>query len=518
MKRLSQWMVCGLLLTSACVEQGRRSGANGGPSTREIDAVRARVASSRAPAPQNRLNVDFGGKVTLLGYDITPSVDAIRPGTHFTVKWYWQCNSTVGDGWKLFTHFDDAERPRENHDGDGDVRRLYQPERWRRGEYITDTQELEVPAGWEAPVLLVHLGFWKGDDRLPIRTAGAAQSENRLRAFEIRTGVARPTAPPPPPTTAGGSGGGPNTPVMTVPQTTTAPAIDGRLDDVAWRSAVGTGSLVNVSSGAPAGDAESHGNVRLLWDAQNLYMAWEVQDDNIVETGTTRDAHYWENDTTEVLIDPNGDGRDYYELQVSPGGHTFDSQQPTPPSGENFGNLAWNPNVRVAIVRNGTLGNIADNDMGYTVEVAIPWSEIGSGAAHTPPQVGDSWRVNFFLMDKPKSGAQRFAGWSAPRGGSFHMTDRFGTLSFGPVAGTPNPLLQLRPQGTLNIPLGATPQPAAAPVVAPTPVAAPTAAVAPTAPTAAQPASPNSVNPAVNLSPEMMRDLRRAYNQQRPHQ
>ena len=98
------------------------------------------------------------------------------------------------------------------------------------------------------------------------------------------------------------------------------------------------------------------------------------------------------------------------------------------------------------------------------------------------------------------------------------MTDRFGTLSFGPVAGAPNPLLQLRPQGTLNIPLGATPQPAAAAVVAPSPVAAPTAAPTANAPTAAQPASPNSVNPAVNLSPEMMRDLRRAYNQQRPHQ
>lgn len=515
-KRLNQWMFCGLLLTSACVEQGRR-GNNSGPSSREIDAVRARVASSTAPAPQNRLNVDFGGKVTLLGYDITPAIDSIRPGTRFTVKWYWQCNSTVGDGWKLFTHFDDAERPRENHDGDGEVRRLYQPERWRRGEYITDTQELEVPSGWEAPVVRVHIGFWKGDDRLPIRTASAPQSENRLRAFEIRTGVAaRPAAPPPPPPTTAGSGGGPNTPTMTIPQTTTPPTIDGRLDDVAWRSAVGTGALVNVATGAPAGESESHGNVRLLWDAQNLYMAWDVQDDNLVETGTARDSHFWENDTTEVLLDPNGDGRDYYELQISPGGHTFDSQQPQPPSGSNFGNLAWNPNVRIGVVRNGTLGNTADADTGYTVEAAIPWSEISSGAAHTPPQMGDTWRVNFFLMDKPKSGGQRFAGWSAPRGGSFHVIDRFGSLTFGPVGGSANAMLQLRPQGAIAEVQPPAPQ-AAAPQAAP--AAAPAAPTEPAAQPTARPAVPSNgagAAPALNLSPETLRNMRQMYLRNQP--
>jgi hypothetical protein len=450
------------------------------------------------------MTVDFGGKITLLGYDITPAVDSIRPGTRFTVKWYWQCTASVGDGWKLFTHFDDAERPRENHDGDGEVRRLYQPERWRRGEYITDTQEMEVPSGWEAPVLRIHVGFWKGDDRLPIRTASAPQNENRLRAIEIRTGVARPTAPTPTPApTAGGSGGGPNTPTLTVPQTTTPPTIDGRLDDAAWRNAAGTGALANVATGAAAGESESHGNVRLLWDAQNLYMAWDVQDDNLVESGTTRDAHYWENDTTELLLDPNGDGRNYYELQVSPGGHTFDSLQPQPPSGGSFGTLTWNPNLRVGVQRNGTLGNTADTDTGYSVEVAIPWTDINNGAAHTPPQVGDTMRANFFLMDKPKAGAQRFAGWSAPHGGSFHATDRFGTLTLGPVGAAPNPLLQLRPQGTITAPSAAPAQPA------------------PNAPSTAQPstAAPGAnPNPALNLSPEAMRNLRNAYiRQTSPH-
>ncbi|MEI6162279.1 MAG: M20/M25/M40 family metallo-hydrolase, partial [Roseococcus sp.] len=74
--------------------------------------------------------------------------------------------------------------------------------------------------------------------------------------------------------------------------------------------------------------------------------------------------------------------------------------------------------------------NPADRDEGYVVELAIPWSEISGGAAHTPPAVGDTWRMNFFVMDKTRDGAQRAAGWSAPLTGSFHTLARFGRVTF----------------------------------------------------------------------------------------
>jgi hypothetical protein len=498
MKNLARWMVCGALLTASCVEQPRRAGSSSGPSSREIDAIRARVASSTAPAPQHRLNVNFGDKVTLLGYDITPDGPTLRPGTQVTIKWYWRCDATVGDGWKLFTHLDDATRPRENHDNDGDVRRLYQPERWRRGEFVTDSQSFEFSSGWDSPVVRLHVGLWKGDERMPIRSTGHTLSEGRVRIVEFQTGV---TAPAPTPTPAAEPAAAPVRD-LSVPRVEAPPNIDGRLNEPAWQSAPTTGPLVNTMTGAPAGDADARASVRVLWDTRFLYLGWEVQDDHLVETGTTRDAHHWESDTTEVLIDPDGDGLNYYEIQVSPGGHTFDSQQAAPPSAGSFGRTEYNPNLRLAVTRNGTLGNPADRDEGYVVELAIPWSEISAGAAHTPPAVGDSWRMNFFVMDKTRDGAQRAAGWSAPLAGSFHTMARFGRVTF----------LATAPAQPAVAPVG-MPGTALQQLVPPAPVepAQPTQPAQPTpvAPNGAARIPPSALpSSAVNISPEMLRQLR----------
>lgn len=434
MRNVARWLVFGALL-GACVEQPpQRRGQ--GISQQELEAVRRRVTSTTAPTPQHRLDYDYGGKVTLLGYDISPDPSEIRPGSSVTITWYWHAKATVGDGWRLFTHLDDANGPRQNHDNDGDVRRAYQPERWRRGEYITDRQTFEIPADWESPVVKVYVGLWRGDERMRV-VRGQTDREGRALGITINTGVQIRVSE------------------MDVPRATGTITIDGQLNEPAWRTAGFTGPLVSPASGSPPGPTDAHGSVRVLWDDQALYLGWEVSDDNLVETTPAqRDAHFWENDTTEVLIDPDGDGRNYYEIQVSPSGNTFDSQQPQPPSGNDFGNVAWNPNLRVAVVRNGTLGNENDTDTGYTVEMAIPWSEITAGAAHIPPQIGDTWRVNFFLMDKPKQGGMRHAAWSAPRSGVFHNTERFGRITFR--AAPPSPTMM----GTTASP---TPAPSTAP-------------------------------------------------------
>lgn len=38
--------------------------------------------------------------------------------------------------------------------------------------------------------------------------------------------------------------------------------------------------------------------------------------------------------------------------------------------------MGWNPALRVAVQRDGTLDNEADNDVGYSVEMAIPWESM----------------------------------------------------------------------------------------------------------------------------------------------
>ena len=411
MKNAARWIVC-LALGAGCVEQPAANRA--GVSSQELEQVRRRVARRTAPTPQHPLNINFGGnKVQLVGYDI--NVTELRPGQSVTVTWWWKCNTAPGDGWHLFTHLDDANRPRTNQDNVGEVRRAYQPDRWRAGEYIADTQTFDLPADWDSPVVRFHVGLWKDADRMTPTPAEMTDGDRRARVLELRTGVQIQVWE------------------IAAPRATGAINIDGRLDEPAWQASARTGALVSTMSGDPPSGTDAHALARILWDDTNLYLAFEVQDENLVDPSQNRDDHLWEHDAVEVMIDPDGDGQNYFEFQVSPRGTRFDTRydRARQPSTPTPGHIDFNPETRAAVVLTtpGTIGNPDDNDTGYTVEFAIPWASISTGLAHNPPQVGDNVRLNLFVMDEAKQGGHRFAAWSAPRSGDFHALERFGRVT-----------------------------------------------------------------------------------------
>ncbi len=442
MKDVARWIVC-LALGAGCVEQPARN--RGGVSSQELEGVRRRVASRTAPTPQHALNVNFGGnKIQLLGYDV--NVAELRPGQSVTVTWYWKCNTNPGDGWRLFTHLDDANRPRTNQDAVGEVRRAYQPSAWRAGEYIRDTQTFDLPADWDSPVVRFHVGFWKDAERLTPTPAEATDGDRRVKALELRTGVTIQVSE------------------MAIPRANGAITLDGRLDEPAWNAAARTGPLVATMSGEPAAATDARGQTRLVWDDTNLYVAFEVQDENLVDPSTAHDDHLWEHDAVEVMIDPDGDGQNYYEFQVSPKNQRFDTRYDRARTPAAPGIVDFNPETRSGVVVNGTIGNVDDNDQGYTVEFAIPWAAINNGLPHTPPQVGDSIRLNLFVLDEAKQGGHRFAAWSAPRSGDFHTLERFGRVSL--AAELPAP--QMAPSAVVVPPAAAPTPTGAAPRVLPT--------------------------------------------------
>src|SRR5690242_19587474 len=111
---------------------------------------------------------------------------------------------------------------------------------------------------------------------------------------------------------AGCQCGGPRTEVPTyrAPRATRLPVIDGRLDDEIWQRAAQTEPFVNTmdgSRGAP------HSLARMAWDSSNFYVAFDVDDEFLHCTLTGHDAHLWEQDTVEIMVDPDSDGRNYFE-------------------------------------------------------------------------------------------------------------------------------------------------------------------------------------------------------------
>jgi Carbohydrate family 9 binding domain-like len=406
-----------------------------------------------------KLNINFDGKVTLLGAKVEPS-GVVRPGGHVKVTMYWRSDKKLDDGWNLFTHVLDGSGERIlNIDNVGPLRewkgdrQALAPSLWDPGKVYVDEQDFTVPPTVKTNKVQFTTGIWHDNDRLKI-VSGAADRENRGIVANISTGGAAATQATDVVNT--------RTPALRVDKLGKGVKItlDGKLDEEAWRSAPNTGPLVDVSTGKPNPAFPVGGNVKVLWDDQNLYLGFDVRDQNVIGgfDDKAKDPHLWTKDTVEVMVDPDGDGdnKSYYEIQVNPQGLVFDSQfddynlPKKDPDGP-FGHQEWDSKLKSGVVVNGTLDKPGDKDQGYVVEIGIPWKSFGK-AKQTPPKVGDIWRLNFYAM-KENNGAA----WSPILGqGNFHKASRFGRVLFGEegyappipfVGAQPAPQLTAMPRG-----------------------------------------------------------------------
>ncbi|MCX7807624.1 MAG: carbohydrate-binding family 9-like protein [Deltaproteobacteria bacterium] len=410
-------LLFGLGCVQACVEQS----PDLTPSERE--ALREYLPSE-PPKPSHQLDIRFENKVRLLGYDIDTEV--VSPGVPFTITWYWHVQKRLGSGWLQFTHLaDGAGNDRLNQDANGVIRNRYQAYRWKAGEYIRDPQTITLPNDWNSDRVVFYLGFWHGEHRLRV-SQGPNDGNNRARAASIPVrleaqGAATPTAIIP--------GDFPSDiPTLIVEKARGSITIDGNLDETDWQKAVPTQPLVHPIS---ATAEEPYTRVRALWGDEALFLAFEVQDDFIQSTFSKRDEHLWTQDCVEVMVDPDGDGANYFELQVSPKGVYFDTFYEKRRLPQPFGHTNWNPPIEARVALRGQ-ANDRQSDQGYTVEMRIPWAALqhGSSPAIGKPLDGSTWRVAFYVMDIRPDGSQRAVAWSPPREGDFHVPNRFGRLRF----------------------------------------------------------------------------------------
>ena len=96
-------------------------------------------------------------------------------------------------------------------------------------------------------------------------------------------------------------------------------AVDGKLDEASWKLAPKSAPFVDIVSGEPAWFDT---RVALLWDDENLYFGFWVEETDVWGTMTRRDSKIWEENDVEVFIGgPDGgpdEGRDgYYEFEVN---------------------------------------------------------------------------------------------------------------------------------------------------------------------------------------------------------
>lgn len=374
----------------------------------------------------------FGGSalspdVELVGYLLSPRRLTLAAGSTFTVTLVWRVHETPPGGFRVFTHLvDERGRMLVNLDSRGALRARpgrsgapFPPSTWPKDRYVLDSVAVPLPDDAPPRVRLL-VGFYRGGARLAAHGDGA---DARLGAAILSLNAV-----------GGQTRRDVEVPSLEVPrlQSGAVVKLDGVLDEAAWKKAARTGAFVSPSTGAVATSSPVQGSARLMYDDRHLYVAFEVADRD-VRGGFdehARDPHLWTRDTVEIMVDPDGDGDndDYYEIQIGPQNLIFDSRfdhYNAPRGGPDgpFGHQHWSSNARSAVVIAGTIDDASDVDGGYVVEARLPFSQF-EAAEHTPPRVGDRWRVNLYAMQNNGGVA-----WSPILGeGNFHKASRFGRL------------------------------------------------------------------------------------------
>ncbi|MGC8977454.1 MAG: sugar-binding protein, partial [Candidatus Ratteibacteria bacterium] len=103
--------------------------------------------------------------------------------------------------------------------------------------------------------------------------------------------------------------------------------IDGKLDEDDWKSAnvySGFNLLKSIGGGKPKADT----SFRILTDENAIYIGIRCEEpyiDKLKDDFLPRDSSFWERDSVEVFIDPEGRGFNYYQFAVTSSNSQFDS-------------------------------------------------------------------------------------------------------------------------------------------------------------------------------------------------
>ncbi len=218
----------------------------------------------------------------------------------------------------------------------------------------------------------------------------------------------------------------------TVGKINTEITIDGVLDEPVWAAAEQTENFVILGDNQNA--ASTTAWAKILWDENYLYVAFYCQDEYIWATYEDRDDPLYKEDVVEVYIDPDADGKNYLEVEVNPLNTIFDLWLTKPWSDGGQGITAWTmAGLKTAISIDGTVNDNFDQDIGWTCEMAMPFSEMKFAATsmNFPPLENEQWRFNMYRFDRSSTnGSGEATGWSQTNGGQ-HEPSRFGALTFG---------------------------------------------------------------------------------------
>ena len=241
--------------------------------------------------------------------------------------------------------------------------------------------------------------------------------------------------------------------------------VDGVFDEFSWTNAPRTEAFGRIRGTK----IDHHTEAAMVWDDENLYVAFSCADPEMWATFLNEDDPLWGEEVVEVFIDPDADGRNYLELEVSPLNVVVDLKViELQPKWES--DFDWDiPGLQTAVKAYGTVNDSTDTDIGWNVEIAIPFAAFAdlTPEAARAPEPGEQWRLNLYriervggetwrikrasLYEQAKEAREKedyasqvqlqrqimsieemteYTCWSVTHAGGFHDPSRFGVIEF----------------------------------------------------------------------------------------
>lgn len=416
MRRFTTSALCLLLLATAACQQRKEPVPT--LTLEQWRRVRTQILDE-LPDGVTAVDAIYGERIALRGYTLQPQEPSV--GGDFELVLYWEALEDIDEDWTVFVHFDaGSERQGFDH---VPLEGAYPTVRWEAGQIITDPVHGTLESELTGEVDL-HVGLYRGEDRMPLNDAGSRDDagEDRVRLGRFQPGFE--------PTEAEA--------VWTDQEIN----LDGRMTERAWQRSRATSRWVNPVNGEAIDGQDTW--AKLIWSDTHLYVGVRARDRDVWATMQERDLNLWEEEVIEVFIDADGSGDNYIELQVNPINTLFDAHFADPGDRDLESARAFNmANLESAVHVQGTVNRREDRDIYWSIEMAIPWSEIPD--LQGPPNNAMTLRANLYRYDRPSDDETFATAWAPVGRGSFHQPERFATISLSGRPEDREPLAEVPP-------------------------------------------------------------------------
>lgn len=192
---------------------------------------------------------------------------------------------------------------------------------------------------------------------------------------------------------------------VVMPEAKTAPVIDGKLDDPAWKQ---TGAFfLTPLKGTPATVKTS---VRVLCDKENFYFGFSCEDPGNVKSWNRPfdSQEIWRDAGIEVFLSPDKNPERFYQLMVNASGSFADLKK------QGVNDWSWNSGAEVK--------SVITPGKGWVTEIRLPRKSM-------EPALKSGMRANFTRRYVPEKGRPQSCCWG-PFVRDNPDLQRFGTVLF----------------------------------------------------------------------------------------